>query len=112
MRTEPDKLLGRLSKDLKILWLAPIALLIAALAPWPYGYYALLRLAICGASIWLAFNLINSRALNGLGWAFVGLALLYNPVFRIHFERDVWMVLNVISTIPFALIGLASKRRR
>ena len=112
MNTERDKLLGRLSKDLRILWVAPIVFLIVALAPWPYGYYALLRLAVCGASIWLAFNLINSRVLSGLGWAFVGLALLYNPVFKIHFERDVWMVLNLASAIPFAIVGWASKRHR
>lgn len=38
------------------LWLAPAALLILALLPWPYGFYNLLRLAVCVVSAWLAYE--------------------------------------------------------
>ena len=30
-----------------LLWLVPAAMLFAALAPWPYGYYRLLRVVVC-----------------------------------------------------------------
>jgi hypothetical protein len=36
------------------LHLIPAAMLIAALGPWPYGYYTLLRLVVCIVAGWLA----------------------------------------------------------
>lgn len=96
----------------KPLWLIPLVLLVAAVAPWPYGYFMLLRLMVCGASIWLAYSLIQRSELRSLGWIFVVLALLYNPVFRVHFEREVWIVLNIISAAPFALVGWRTRVRQ
>jgi hypothetical protein len=69
-------------------WLAPAAMLLIALAPLPYGYFMLLRLVVCGAAIWLAYTLLAGRKWTGPRWVFVAIALLYNPVFRVHFERE------------------------
>ena len=37
-------------------WAIPAAMLIIALAPLPYGYYTLLRIVVCGASAFLAWQ--------------------------------------------------------
>ncbi|WP_333592390.1 DUF6804 family protein [Brevundimonas sp.] len=110
MSTEHEQFFNKLNGDFKLIWLAPIVLLALALAPWPYGYFMLLRVAVCGAAIWLAYNLLNSQTLRGLGWVFVAVAILYNPVFRIHFERELWMALNIASVVPFAFTGWISKK--
>jgi hypothetical protein len=89
------------------LWLIPGLMLLAALGPWPYGYYVLLRLVVCLASIAIAWRLRESNA--PVMWALVALAILYNPVVKIALARQVWMVVNVVSVVPFAYAGM---RRR
>lgn len=37
-------------------WVVPAILLIAALFPWPYGYYGFLRLAVFVVSAWIAYE--------------------------------------------------------
>lgn len=100
-----------LAKIPKPVWVAPLVFLILALGDWPYGYFMLLRLVVCSAATWLAYSLLHGPSFRGLGWAFVGLALLYNPVFKVGFERDTWTVLNLFSAIPFALIGWKGTQR-
>lgn len=64
-----------------------------------------------------ALSIVNvvavwSLALDVWHWPWLGavLALLYNPVFRIHFERETWAVLNVLAAA--ALGGDLLYRRR
>ncbi|WP_366108375.1 DUF6804 family protein [uncultured Brevundimonas sp.] len=87
-------------------------MLVAAVGPWPYGYFMLLRLVVCGAAALLAYSLLQREMFRGLGWAFAALALLYNPIFRVHFEREFWMVLNVLSAVPFMIFGWKSSQLR
>ncbi|MBL8554031.1 MAG: hypothetical protein JNL41_07115 [Phenylobacterium sp.] len=92
-------------------WAVPLALLVVAVAPWwPYGFYTLLRLMVCGASVYTAYALLSAGQRSWLGWLFVGLAILYNPVFRVHFDRDTWSVLNLVSAFPFAVLGWTLRR--
>lgn len=106
-----DQVSAELATAPRPVWLAPLVLLILALGPWPYGYFMLLRLVVCGAAAWLAYSLLQGPALRSLGWTFVGIALLFNPVFKIHFERETWMALNVLSAVPFALYGWKASGR-
>ncbi|HEX7887340.1 MAG TPA: DUF6804 family protein [Phenylobacterium sp.] len=94
------------------LWAAPAVLLVVAIGPWPYGFYTLLRLAVCGAAGYLACALIRRSPGLWLGWAFVGLALLYNPVIRVHLDRYTWVFLNLASAVLFAATGWLSQRTR
>lgn len=86
-------------------WLAPMIMLVMALAPWPYGYFMVLRLVVCGTGIWLASAIFSTRQTQSLGWAFVAVAIVYNPIFRVHFEREVWMALNLFTCAPFGYFG-------
>lgn len=94
------------------LWAAPAVLLVVAIGPWPYGFYTFLRLAVCGAAGYLAYVLIRRSPGLWLGWTFVGLTLLYNPVIRVHLDRQTWVLLNLASVIPFAATGWLSLRTR
>lgn len=86
----------------KSLWIVPTVLLGAALLPWPYGYYQLLRLAVCVVSGWIAYEQWkHDDAVSGWVVAFGGLALLYNPVMPVHLSREVWSVLNLSSAALF-----------
>jgi hypothetical protein len=86
-----------------MLWAAPLVFLFAAVGPWPYGFYQFLRLVVCGTAAYLAYATLSRGSRSSLGWAFLGLAILYNPAFKVHFERQTWAVLNVGSAVPFAL---------
>ena len=84
------------------LWLAPAAMLVGALFSWPYGYYTLLRLAVCGVSSWIAYEQWrHDGAISGWVVAFGAAALLYNPAVPIHLTREIWSVLNVVTAALF-----------
>ena len=86
----------------KSLWLGPAILLVVALLPWPYGYYQLLRLAVCVVSAWIAYEQWkHDDAFSGWVVAFGGVALLYNPVMPIHLSREIWSVLNLATAALF-----------
>lgn len=79
--------------------------LAVALLELPYGYYTLLRLLVCGVCIYLATQEVQ---VGRTGWAWVlgGVAVLYNPIFRIHLNREIWSIVNV------ATIGLLAVHMR
>lgn len=83
----------------KLIWLIPMMALAVALLDLPYGYYVLLRLLVCGICIYLA---MQDAYAGRAGWAWVlgGVAVLYNPIFRIHLNREIWSIVNV-GTIAF-----------
>ena len=91
-----------------VLLVVPALMLLAALAPWPYGYYVLLRLVVCLASIAIAWRLRGGN--HPILWAFIGLAILYNPVVKVPLGRPLWSVANVISVAPFAYLVLRGRR--
>lgn len=83
-------------------WLGLAMVLLVAVGPWPYGFYMLLRLLVCAGSIFVALKLGNTSPLT---WTFVVLAIIYNPVFRISFEREFWTIINLVSAVPFLAVG-------
>jgi len=84
--------------------LIPIALLAWALVPTnPYAYYTFLRIVCCGCFFFSALQYKRAERENWF-FAMVGLAIVYNPVFRIHLDRSFWSIVN-IATI--AVLGAA-----
>lgn len=90
-------------------WLGVAIALVLAIGPWPYGFYALLRIIVCAASAFAAWKLGKASLAR---WAFIILVFLYNPVFRVSFDREIWSVINVISAIPFLWVGFLQRRTR
>lgn len=82
------------------------AVLVLALAPWPYGYYQLLRFGVTAVAAYGAY-LAYDTGQQGWMWGLGGLAVLFNPIVPIAFEREVWAFLDVAAAVAF----VASVRR-
>lgn len=90
-----------------ILKIIGAVLLFLALAKMPYGYYTFLRLSIMILSFVFAYEAFkNHRAL--WGWAFVGIAIIFNPIIPVYFQRSTWHVIDITAGIIF----LASIQRK
>lgn len=78
------------------LHLVPAALLVGAIAPWPYGYYTLLRFVVCIAAVWLAvLDYQRSRSV-GLWVVTLGVAAItFNPLVPVHLSRDIWFFVDI-----------------
>jgi hypothetical protein len=79
-------------------------LCVAALLPMPYGFYTLVRIATAATAIAAGIVLVrgNQPRVALLAWA---LAILYNPILRVYLEREVWMVLNVLSAAGLGFLA-------
>ncbi|MGG7564743.1 DUF6804 family protein [Rhodovulum sp. DZ06] len=80
--------------------IVPAAMMLIPLLPLklPFAYYALLRLAVCGAAGFLAFD--RWRRERNLAWALAGLAVIYNPVIPLHLGRQaLWDPINIIGAL-------------
>ena len=66
-------------------WIGPAVLLVLAQADWPYGYYMFLRLVVCAAAGFLAWQQwqVEDR-LSGWVAGLIGICLLFNPIVPIH----------------------------
>ncbi|MEI8377936.1 MAG: DUF6804 family protein [bacterium] len=77
-----------------------IAMLIAAFFQMPYGYYQLLKFVIFITTGVIGFDLYNKT--QTISYKFIAyslIALLYNPFINIHFERENWQIINIITII-------------
>ncbi len=70
------------------------ALLFAAAAPLPYGFYTLLRIVGTIVFAWAAFTAYE-RKHPSLPWVFGLVALVFNPFIPIHLPKEVWAFLDV-----------------
>ena len=52
-------------------------MLLLALAPWPYGYYQLLRFVTCGVAVYVAFIAYRWQKMWAV-WLFGFIAVLFN----------------------------------
>lgn len=79
----------------RLFWLVPAAMLVIALAPWPYAYYRLLRLVVFVCCGLIAYKSYRDRGITGWFIALVAAAVLFNPIIPIHLDRAIWSVLNL-----------------
>src|SRR6266851_4450565 len=90
----------------KRLWVPQVtACLLLAGALYPsqsYSYYILLRWIACPLFVYLAARSAEQH-LKLWVWLFGSLAVLYNPIFRVHGTRTLWTVANVATVIVTAL---------
>jgi len=74
----------------------------------PYGYYILLRWVCCGIFAYLAFQALELEKESWV-WTLGITAVIYNPIFRIHLNRELWSVINVV-TIGIAIVSIFALR--
>lgn len=90
--------------------LAATVAVVLGFGDWPYGYYMLLRLFLCGTSLFLlaGANLVLG---DWQRWALGGFAVLYNPILPIRLgEKDIWAVLNVATVVLFWVVSRANRK--
>jgi len=97
---------------MKIIWIPQTvasAMLLWALYPDnPYGYYILLRWVCCGIFAYLAVQALYQDK-QGWVWVMGITALVYNPIFRVHLNRELWSIINVF-TIGIAVVSIFAVR--
>ena len=74
----------------------------------PYGYHNLLRLVVCGTGVYIAHFSFESKK-KFIGFLSVLVALLFNPLFPIHLDKDAWVLIDLIAAIFFAISIFALK---
>jgi len=75
-------------------------MLVIAIADLPYGYYTLLRIAICilaGFSAYVAFESEKKPWL----WLFGTIAILFNPIIPIYLDKETWTIIDLIVAVIF-----------
>ena len=70
----------------------------------PYGYYILLRLVCCATFAYLGVQAFLKKK-EGWVWVFCLTAIIYNPLFRIYLNREIWSVINLL-TIGIAIVSV------
>lgn len=84
------------------------ALLALGAAPLLYGYYTLLRLVACGVFGFAAY-LAFVKGARLLPYVYGLLAVLFNPIIKIHLPKEVWAVIDTASA---ALLLVTAKQLR
>lgn len=84
------------------------AMLFLGAAPLPYGYYMLLRLVACGVFAYATFVAFE-RKNKTLPWVFGFMALIFNPIIKIHFPKEVWAFVDIAAGILLLATAKAVK---
>lgn len=74
------------------------SMLFIGAAPLPYGFYMLLRLVATGVFIWAAC-VAYERKSEALPWVYGVLALLFNPLIKIHLPKELWAIVDIGSGV-------------
>ena len=81
------------------------ALLLLCLAPMPYGYYQFIRLASMIVFAVMAYQYFEKEKMP-LAITFGGLALLFQPFFKIALGRTMWNVVDIVVAIGLVALWL------
>ncbi len=87
-------------------------LLLAALAPWPYGYFVFLRWVVCLAALLVVFRAHEIERAWAV-WTLGLVAILFNPLLPIYLTRELWAPIDVLTAVLFgvAIVTLREKAR-
>jgi uncharacterized membrane protein len=91
----------------KLQAIIPALLLLAAVfGHWPYGFYTLLRLVVCGCSAYLAVKANSTRSV-GWTWILGGMAVLFNPILPVRMQRSDWQIVDALAAVTlFVFVAL------
>mgnify|MGYP006087014355 CR=1 len=88
----------------KVLIYIASGFLFVGVFPLPYVYYMLLRFIACGVFAWAAY-ITFERNEKLLPWTFLVLAIVFNPIFKIHFPKEIWAIIDFCSGLFLVLIS-------
>lgn len=84
-------------------------MLVLGILNWSWGYYDLLRLVVCATAAYLAWQAKQQKSERRM-WIMAVIAILYNPIAPVHFERGVWMLLNLAAAAVFWIAATNPRR--
>lgn len=94
------------SKQLKIaLLIAGLMLCFAVIPMWPYGYYTLLRLVVCGVSVYAAYKVKMHPSLSNHFIPLVIMAVLFNPLIPVYLSRLIWLPIDLAGAVYFLVLS-------
>lgn len=85
--------------------LIPTLLLIIAVGDLDYGYYQILRIIITIFAIIFAFIFKDFKN-NILTTIMIIIAILFNPILPIYLDKEIWVILDFISSIIFLISAI------
>ncbi len=90
--------------------LTAVACIVGAF-PLPYSYYMLLRCIVTATA--LVLLAMRREELPEVGvWLLVVIALLFNPIVKVHLARSVWEVLDPATGLVFGWLTVCLLRSR
>ncbi|MGL4399944.1 MAG: DUF6804 family protein [Luteolibacter sp.] len=86
-------------------WVLLAAALFAfvAIADLPYGFYQLLRWVVCAVAVASAIQLHRTNR-QGWVWALGGIAVLFNPLMTVGFDKATWRIFDGAAGIAFLAV--------
>src|SRR3546814_10787352 len=93
------------------LWVVAIAVAIALVPTLPYGYYSVMRWVVCALCAWLALSSYRAGR-EEWAWAWGVIAGIYNPIFPVHANREIWSIVNVLTIAAAAWYGFKVSQDR
>lgn len=66
-----------------------------------YGWYLILRFLITGTAIYYATCLKEQKSVF---WVFISIAILFNPVIKFSFSKEIWIVFDCIVLCFFSAV--------
>ena len=102
-----------MTPEMKIPWWAfalPATMSLLALTDLPYGYYQLLRIVVTASAIWIAYACYHQGKKVGVV-VFSVIAVIFNPIAKIHMEREIHAIFNIL-TATILMLGLWTQSRR
>lgn len=87
-----------------------IIFLVLALGRYPYGYYTLIKLVVCGVTV---YGACFAKKMEKIGWvwSFGIIAVLFNPVIPVHlYSRSTWQFIDLAVAVVL-LISIFAVRK-
>lgn len=80
----------------KLFWYIPAILLFIGVFPLPYDYYMLLRVIVFISALYIV-----SHNKDEWLYVFLGIAILFNPVFPIYLSKPLWIPIDIITGVIY-----------
>jgi len=94
-------MIGEQVKYKNILTIISVAMLFLAIPSlFSYGYYQFLRWVVTGTAIfilYLSYKLDKKMWL----WLMAAIAILFNPILPIYFDKETWVVIDLVVALLF-----------
>lgn len=89
----------KLNKKKNIALLIAATFLFAALFDgWQYGFFTILRFVVFATTAYVAWMAYEGQKEKWV-WIFGFVAVLFNPFFPVHLDRDIWVVIDLITAV-------------